>query len=157
LAGEGLRVVAGSRPDAPRPDRVLPWDGNDGELRRERWVSWLRPGRVVGLAGDGSRRVDQRSDVAVLENQPSAVELHYTGWLTDGTKFGSSRDWNEPISFRLGAAKVLRGLNEGVAGMKIGGKRRLTIPAHLGYGADGTERIPPNATLVFEVELLGVK
>ena len=86
------------------------------------------------------------------------VEVHYTGWLKDGTKFDSSKDRNQPFRFPLGAGHVIRGWDEGVAGMKVGGKRRLTIPADLGYGARGAGGvIPPNATLEFEVELLGVK
>ena len=86
------------------------------------------------------------------------VSVHYTGWLENGTKFDSSQDRNQPFRFPLGAGHVIRGWDEGVAGMKVGGKRRLTIPAELGYGARGAGGvIPPNATLEFEVELLGVK
>lgn len=84
--------------------------------------------------------------------------VHYTGWLTDGTKFDSSLDRDDPFSFALGGGSVIRGWDEGVVGMKIGGKRKLTIPPHMGYGARGAGGvIPPNATLVFEVELLDVK
>ena len=86
------------------------------------------------------------------------VTVNYTGWLTNGTKFDSSKDRNQPFSFRLGGGEVIQGWDEGVAGMKVGGTRKLTIPPQLGYGARGAGGvIPPNATLVFEVELLGVK
>jgi FKBP-type peptidyl-prolyl cis-trans isomerase FkpA len=86
------------------------------------------------------------------------VVVHYTGWLTNGMKFDSSKDRNDPFDFRLGAGHVIRGWDQGVAGMKVGGKRKLTIPPEMGYGSHGAGGvIPPNATLVFEVELLAVK
>ena len=85
------------------------------------------------------------------------VEVHYTGWLTDGKRFDSSVG-RAPFSFHLGAGQVIQGWDRGVAGMKVGGKRRLTVPPELGYGSRGFPGvIPPQSTLVFEVELLGVR
>lgn len=91
-----------------------------------------------------------------------AVSVHYTGWLDDkgqkGTKFDSSLDRGQPFQFNLGGGMVIRGWDEGVSGMKVGGKRTLVIPANLGYGERGAGKvIPPNATLIFDVELLEVK
>lgn len=85
------------------------------------------------------------------------VAVHYTGTLTDGTKFDSSYDRGQPFEFMLGTGQVIKGWDQGIAGMKVGGKRKLVIPASLGYGASGQGSIPPNATLVFETELVEVK
>lgn len=86
------------------------------------------------------------------------VSVHYTGWLTTGQKFDSSRDRGQPFTFQLGGGQVIQGWDQGVAGMRVGGQRRLTIPPTMGYGASGAGGvIPPNATLIFDVELLGVR
>jgi FKBP-type peptidyl-prolyl cis-trans isomerase len=85
------------------------------------------------------------------------VSVHYTGTLTDGTKFDSSVDRGEPFEFALGAGQVIKGWDQGVAGMKVGGKRKLVIPPSLGYGSQANGKISANSTLIFEIELLAVK
>jgi len=106
----------------------------------------------------GLKYTDQQVGTGEEAKAGKTVSVHYTGWLENGTKFDSSHDRKQPFSFSLGAGQVIKGWDEGVQGMKIGGKRRLTIPASIGYGARGAGGvIPPNATLIFEVELLGVK
>ncbi|PJZ26336.1 peptidylprolyl isomerase [Leptospira hartskeerlii] len=86
----------------------------------------------------------------------SNVTVHYTGWLTNGKKFDSSKDRGTPFRFDLGAGQVIRGWDKGVQGMKEGGIRKLTIPPEMGYGSSGAGTIPPNSTLIFEVELIKV-
>ncbi len=87
-----------------------------------------------------------------------SVSVHYTGWLTDGTQFDSSLKRGTPFVFPIGRGRVIRGWDEGVLSMRVGGKRKLIVPAHLGYGANGAGGvIPPDATIIFEVELLGIQ
>jgi FKBP-type peptidyl-prolyl cis-trans isomerase len=107
---------------------------------------------------NGLKYQDLKVGDGTIAESGTSVSVHYTGWLTDGTKFDSSVDRGTPFNFRLGAGQVIRGWDEGVKGMRVGGKRKLTIPPDLGYGAEGAGGvIPPNATLVFDVELLGVQ
>lgn len=102
----------------------------------------------------GLQYIDFKEGQGAAAKAGETVEVHYTGWLTDGSKFDSSRDRNEPFEFPLGARRVIKGWDEGVAGMKPGQRRLLIIPAALGYGARGAGGvIPPNATLIFDVEL----
>jgi hypothetical protein len=106
----------------------------------------------------GLKYVDLVVGNGQVANPGSQVSVHYSGWLEDGTKFDSSLDRGQPFDFVLGAGSVIPGWDEGVAGMKVGGKRRLVIPSDLAYGPQGYAGvIPPNATLTFEVELLGIQ
>ena len=112
--------------------------------------------KVVELAS-GLKYQDLKVGKGAVATAGKTVTVHYRGTLTSGQQFDSSYDRGEPFSFPLGAGQVIRGWDEGVAGMRVGGKRLLTIPPDLGYGARGAgDAIPPNATLIFEVELLKV-
>ncbi|HEY9441842.1 MAG TPA: FKBP-type peptidyl-prolyl cis-trans isomerase [Gemmatimonadales bacterium] len=145
-----LLVLAACRPDAPAGGVAGGTGGFAAELGVDttaltRMPSGLRYQDVA--VGSGEEATAGRTAV-----------VHYTGWLPDGKKFDSSRDRGEPFSFPLGAGQVIAGWDQGVAGMKVGGRRKLVIPSELGYGASGAPPdIPPNATLVFDVELLGVQ
>jgi FKBP-type peptidyl-prolyl cis-trans isomerase len=115
------------------------------------------------VTGDGTKTADglQYWDIKVGTGQVAKdgdhVKVHYTGWLTTGKKFDSSVDAHTPFDFNLGKGDVIKGWDEGVAGMKVGGKRQLRIPPDLGYGASGSPgAIPPNATLIFDVQLLAI-
>ncbi|MAG20792.1 MAG: peptidylprolyl isomerase [Candidatus Marinimicrobia bacterium] len=122
---------------------------------------------VVGCSGDksgeemmtdsGLKYVDMKVGDGESPQAGQLVTVHYTGWLEDGTKFDSSVDKNRPFEFTIGAGRVIKGWDEGVMTMKVGGKRKLTIPSELGYGARGIGPIPPNSTLIFEVELLTIR
>jgi len=106
----------------------------------------------------GLKYLDQAVGTGEAAVAGKNVSVHYTGWLENRKKFDSSVDRGQPFSFPLGAGRVIKGWDEGVQGMKVGGKRKLTIPSDLGYGSRGAGGvIPPNATLIFDVELLGVK
>ncbi|NJL21304.1 MAG: FKBP-type peptidyl-prolyl cis-trans isomerase [Leptolyngbyaceae cyanobacterium SM1_3_5] len=104
----------------------------------------------------GLQYVDLVEGTGAVPRAGQTVYVHYTGTLEDGTKFDSSRDRNRPFSFRLGAGQVIRGWDEGISTMRVGGRRQLVIPPDLGYGSRGVGPIPPNSTLVFDVELLRI-
>ncbi len=106
----------------------------------------------------GLKYTDEVVGTGETPKSGQTVTVHYTGTLPDGKKFDSSKDRNQPFSFTIGVGQVIKGWDEGVMTMKVGGKRKLTIPPELGYGSRGAgATIPPNSTLIFDVELLGVK
>jgi FKBP-type peptidyl-prolyl cis-trans isomerase len=120
------------------------------------------PTKVTGdgvKSDSGLQYWDIRVGNGETAKEGSHVRVHYTGWLTDGKKFDSSVDAHQPFDFTIGNGKVIKGWEEGVSGMRVGGKRQLRIPPSLGYGANGTPdgTIPPNATLIFDVQLLAVQ
>ncbi|HUR94850.1 MAG TPA: FKBP-type peptidyl-prolyl cis-trans isomerase [Gemmatimonadales bacterium] len=109
-------------------------------------------------APSGFWYTDEAAGQGAEAGQGQTVRVHYTGWLPDGKKFDSSRDRGEPFEFTLGAGQVITGWDEGVKGMKVGGRRKLVLPPQMGYGESGAPPdIPPGATLVFDVEVLGVQ
>jgi len=113
---------------------------------------------MTQITDSGLKFEDTAMGDGTVASKGQTVSVHYTGWLENGTKFDSSKDRDEPFEFKLGAGQVIRGWDEGVAGMKVGGVRRLTIPPQLAYGDRGAGGvIPPKATLIFEVELLATR
>src|SRR5690606_24868129 len=170
----------GSAPLSPRaqagyPARLFPRPRSRMSIRKLRLAALAAAALLVAACGGppaytgGDVPELQRVDIVEGEGDPAAagdeVSVHYTGWLYDenasdrrGARFDSSRDRGQPFVFRLGAGRVIRGWDEGVAGMRPGGRRELYIPAWLGYGERGAGKvIPPGASLVFEVELLDVR
>lgn len=123
------------------------------------------PNAPTKVTGEGEKTAsglqywDIRVGTGEVAKEGSHVRVHYTGWLTNGKKFDSSVDAGTPFTFTIGNGEVIKGWDEGVTGMKVGGKRQLRIPPELGYGANGTPggEIPANATLIFDIQLLGVQ
>jgi peptidylprolyl isomerase len=116
-----------------------------------------KPTRTVTLP-DGLKYVDLKVGAGPLPRAGQTVRVHYVGRLLDGTKFDSSRDRGQPYEFALGEGRVIPGWDEGVASMHVGGRRKLIVPPSLAYGDQGAgDKIPPNATLVFDIELLGIE
>lgn len=141
-----LVIIAGFVAVSFLGDRIQKSNNGTGEIRNE----------------EGGVDVVQSEDILEGDGEEvksgDTISVHYTGTLLDGKKFDSSLDRREPFSFTLGAGEVIAGWDQGIVGMRVGGKRKLTIPPDLAYGQTGAgSQIPPNATLVFEVELLEVK
>jgi FKBP-type peptidyl-prolyl cis-trans isomerase len=117
-----------------------------------------KPKEKVITTDSGLKYIELKEGTGKAAKAGDTVIVHYTGWLKDGTKFDSSKDRGDPFGFKLGAGRVIKGWDEGVAGMKVGGKRKLIIPPELAYGKRGAGNvIPPDAELTFEVELLKIK
>jgi FKBP-type peptidyl-prolyl cis-trans isomerase len=129
-------------------------------VRKAAVSSTAAPTKVTGdgvKTASGLQYWDIKVGTGQVAKSGDKVKVHYTGWLTTGKKFDSSVDAHQPFDFTLGAGEVIKGWDEGVAGMKVGGKRQLRIPPELGYGVDGQPpTIPQNATLIFDVQLLAV-
>lgn len=145
FAALALLMMFGSSPDSGKAKSTpeLP-----GEVTKE----------APQTTKSGLRYIDMAEGEGPAAEAGQTVTVHYTGYLLSGKKFDSSRDRNEPFQFQLGVGQVIKGWDEGVAGMKPGGKRKLIIPAALGYGARGAGGvIPPNAELIFDVELIGAE
>lgn len=143
LAGTARTVRASRQGDQNTPPRQAPPEA--------------RPAREV-VTPSGLRYLDLVAGEGAEAAKGKAVDILYTGWLEDGTQFDASQDPTKPFTFRVEIDEVIRGWHEGVAGMKVGGRRRLVIPPDLGYGKQGAGGVvPPNATLIFEIELLDVR
>jgi FKBP-type peptidyl-prolyl cis-trans isomerase len=132
-----------------------------GEAKNSAASNTDAPSKVTGdgvKTDSGLQYWDIRVGNGEVAKEGSHVRVHYTGWLTTGKKFDSSVDAGKPFDFTIGNGEVIKGWEDGIAGMKVGGKRQLRIPPALGYGAEGyPPDIPPNATLIFEIKLLGVQ
>lgn len=112
---------------------------------------------TMAVTASGLYMRDDTVGTGATAEPGDSISVHYTGWLADGTKFDSSLDRGQPLEFKLGVGRVIKGWDEGVQGMKVGGTRTLIIPPNLGYGQQGIGPIPPNAILVFRVQLLAIE
>ncbi len=143
-------------------DLQFPEDAEQAQIKKRDLLNQTAVGEDKGLEGmttlqSGLQIRDDKVGDGAVAQPGQTVVVHYTGWLMDGTKFDSSYDHGEPFKFPLGGGQVIRGWDEGVAGMKVGGKRRLSVPPELGYGPRAMGPIPANSQLVFDVELLEIQ
>ena len=146
---------AGARPTRQDKSATPPPAANQEGSQQD--GNQARPAREI-VTRSGLRYLDLQLGQGAEAAEGKAVDILYTGWLEDGTQFDASQDPTHPFTFRIGIDEVIKGWHEGITGMKVGGRRRLVIPAELGYGKQGAGGVvPPNATLVFEVELLDVR
>jgi len=136
---------------------VLATPAASGQVRRAQQPAVPPAAREV-VTPSGVRYIDLKTGSGDEAACGKVVEVHYTGWLEDGTKFESSRDRDKPFTFRLGAGDVIKGWDDGLGGMRVGGKRKLVVPAELGFGKQGAGGVvPPNSILHYEFELLAVR
>lgn len=157
--GDRAETEAGGQTEAPATETPSP---DPAATAPDAVAQEYAPELEVSLAQmtrspSGLHTQDLQEGSGATAEAGKTVVVHYTGWLPNGEKFDSSRDHDQPFDFRLGSGSVIQGWDEGVAGMKVGGRRKLVIPPALAYGAPGRPGIPPNATLVFDVELLEVR
>ena len=153
-----LMISAGLLVGAACTKKDKPAEGEAAMESKMETTATESPAPAAPAAAGDMKVEDLKVGTGAEATDGKKATVHYTGWLTDGKKFDSSWDRGEPIAFELGAGRVIKGWDEGIAGMKVGQKRTLIIPSHMGYGPYGAGGvIPRNATLVFDVELLGVK
>ena len=156
-ANQTATDTAATTDTAPPPAAVATHEAAPAATQGAAMDTFAMPTNLETTASGLQYSVD-KPGTGVQPQTGQTVLVHYTGWLTDGTKFDSSRDRGEPLEFPVGTGRVIKGWDEAVGGMKVGEQRTLVIPASLGYGARGAGGvIPPNATLVFKVELVGVR
>lgn len=155
-----VNEMEGNNPNktAPLGEPILNTDGAGGEAGKAETKTEDAKGEAGKevTTASGLKYIDLKIGTGDTPKQGDVVVVHYVGTLKDGTKFDSSRDRGEPFGFYLGKGEVIKGWDEGVATMKVGGKRKLIIPPDLGYGSQNMGKIPPNSTLYFEVELLSI-
>ena len=129
----------------------------NGQPKSDDQVSAMKQTQSQSAKDQGLKIQDEKVGTGAAVKSGDTVVINYTGTLTNGTKFDSSYDRGVPFTTQIGVGQVIKGWDEGVVGMKVGGKRKLTIPPSLGYGDQSTGNIPPNSTLIFEVELVGIQ